>query len=122
MSSGRAVRHLAVHSIPVRASTAATRARTRCARSSPDEYRYCCEKVFSFATDDDDTLAVKADKWGGCCVDVVVSRRPAGPRARAGEQDPRLPNVALVLAMVIDPGMFDKPVLLSTWLVRAGER
>ena len=25
-------------------------------------------------------------------------------------------NLEFVLAMVIDPGMFDKPVLLSTWL------
>ena len=32
------------------------------------KYRYCCEKVFSFANQDDDRLAVKADKWGGCCV------------------------------------------------------
>src|SRR5512142_464371 len=28
-------------------------------------YRYCCEKVFSFANQDNDTLAVKADKGGG---------------------------------------------------------
>jgi hypothetical protein len=26
------------------------------------------------------------------------------------------PRISLVLAMVIDPGMFDKPVLLSSWL------
>jgi hypothetical protein len=31
-------------------------------------YRYCCEKVFSFANQGDDRLAVKASKWGGCCV------------------------------------------------------
>jgi hypothetical protein len=31
-------------------------------------YRYCCEKVFSFANQDDDRLAVKANKWGSCCV------------------------------------------------------
>ena len=28
----------------------------------------------------------------------------------------RFPRISLVLAMVIDPGMFDKPVLLSSWL------
>jgi Glutaminase len=32
------------------------------------KYRYCCEKVFSFANQNDDSLAVKADKWGGYCV------------------------------------------------------
>ena len=31
-------------------------------------YGYCCEKVFSFANQGNDTLAVRADKWGGCCV------------------------------------------------------
>jgi glutaminase-like protein len=31
-------------------------------------YRYCCEKVFSYAPYDNDTLAVQANKWGGCCV------------------------------------------------------
>jgi hypothetical protein len=30
------------------------------------KYGYCCEKVFSFANQNNDTLAVKADKWGGC--------------------------------------------------------
>jgi len=77
-------------------------------------FHYCCEKVFSFATANDDTLAVKADKWGGCCVywwyhvaplvrvRLVIKGWPA--------------KFSIVLAMVIDPGMFDKPVLLSTWL------
>ena len=32
------------------------------------KFRYCCEKVFSFANKDNDTLAVQASKWGGCCV------------------------------------------------------
>lgn len=33
-----------------------------------EQYGYCCEKVFSFAIDGNDTLAVRANKWGGCCV------------------------------------------------------
>jgi hypothetical protein len=32
------------------------------------KYHYCCEKVFSFANKNYDRLAVKANKWGGCCV------------------------------------------------------
>lgn len=84
------------------------------------KYRYCCEKVFSFANENNDTLAVRADKWGGCCVTwwyhvaplirVKVHLRKvrfSGMRARWATFE---------LAMVIDPGMFDKPVLLSTWL------
>jgi hypothetical protein len=75
-------------------------------------YRYCCEKVFSFANQDDDRLAVRADKWGGCCVSwwyhvaplvrVRITLRPL--------------KISLVVALVIDPGMFNKPVLLSSWL------
>jgi len=70
-------------------------------------YRYCCEKVFSFANRGSDTLAVRADKWGGCCVTWWYHVAPL-VRVRVGK--------LFVLAMVIDPGMFDKPVLLSTWL------
>ncbi len=70
-------------------------------------YRYCCEKVFSFAIDNQDVLAVKADKWGGCCVTWWYHVAPL-IRVRV--------KGFCVLAMVIDPGMFDKPVLLSTWL------
>src|SRR4029077_1594099 len=33
-----------------------------------EKYGYCCEKVFSFANQNNDELAVRADKWGGCCV------------------------------------------------------
>jgi len=33
-----------------------------------DRYGYCCEKVFSFANQGSDQLAVVASKWGGCCV------------------------------------------------------
>ena len=77
-------------------------------------YRYCCEKVFSFATENDDRLAVKADKWGGCCVTWWYH---VAPLVRVRLKLRGIPkNLSLVLAMVIDPGMFDKPVLLSTWL------
>ena len=79
-------------------------------------YRYCCEKVFSFATDNDDRLAVQANKWGGCCVDWWYHVAPL-VRVRLKFRLPGLPrNFSVVLAMVIDPGMFDKPVLLSSWL------
>jgi hypothetical protein len=79
-------------------------------------YRYCCEKVFSFAPYDDDTLAVQANKWGGCCVLWWYHVAPL-VRVRLKFRLPGAPrNFSIVLAMVIDPGMFDKPVLLSTWL------
>lgn len=77
-------------------------------------YRYCCEKVFSFATANDDTLAVKADKWGGCCVQWWYHVAPLTRVRLVIRGFPR--RFSLTLAMVIDPGMFDKPVLLSTWL------
>ncbi|HEY3251025.1 MAG TPA: protein-glutamine glutaminase family protein, partial [Ignavibacteria bacterium] len=74
------------------------------------KYGYCCEKVFSFANQGYDTLAVKADKWGGCCVTWWYHVAPL-IRVRL-----KILSTSIVLAMVIDPGMFDKPVLLSTWL------
>ena len=74
------------------------------------KYRYCCDKVFSFANQGNDTLAVKADKWGGCCVQWWYH---VAPLVRVQF---KLGTIHLTLAMVIDPGMFDKPVLLSTWL------
>jgi hypothetical protein len=77
-------------------------------------FRYCCEKVFSFATEGDDRLAVRADKWGGCCVDWWYH---VAPLIRVRLKIKGLPKrIKIVLAMVIDPSMFDKPVLLSTWL------
>jgi Glutaminase len=79
-------------------------------------YGYCCEKVFSFAPYDDDTLAVQANKWGGCCVLWWYHVAPL-VRVRLKFRLPGLPrNFSIVLALVIDPSMFDKPVLLSTWL------
>jgi hypothetical protein len=77
-------------------------------------YHYCCEKVFSFATANDDTLAVQANKWGGCCVEWWYHVAPL-IRVRLTLRLLHFP-ASLTLAMVIDPGMFDKPVLLSTWL------
>jgi hypothetical protein len=74
------------------------------------KYRYCCEKVFSFANQGNDTLAVTAGKWGGCCVYWWYHVAPL-VRVKV-----KIGRFNLTLAMVIDPGMFDKPVLLSTWL------
>ncbi len=65
------------------------------------KYGYCCEKVFSYGD-----LNVKADKWGGCCVSWWYH---VAPLVRV-----KVNNV--VYCYVIDPGMFDKPVLLSEWL------
>lgn len=77
-------------------------------------YRYCCEKVFSFATANNDRLAVKANKWGGCCVTWWYH---VAPLIRVRLHLKGFPkSKPLIVAMVIDPGMFDKPVLLSTWL------
>jgi hypothetical protein len=78
------------------------------------KYGYCCEKVFSYAYLNNDTLAVKADKWGGCCVFWWYH---VAPLIRVKFKLKGFPtNLSLQLAMVIDPGMFDKPVLLSNWL------
>jgi hypothetical protein len=71
-----------------------------------NKYHYDTHKIFSFANDGGSSLSVKADKWGGCCVNwwyhvapLVNVRTPSG-----------------VKAYVFDPAMFDQPVLLSTWL------
>jgi len=77
-------------------------------------YGYCCEKVFSFANQGNDSLAVQATKWGGCCVTWWFHVAPL-LRVRVRLQLGPI-NLQLVLALVIDPGMFDKPVLLSSWL------
>ena len=77
------------------------------------KYGYCCDKVFSFANQNDDELAVKADKWGGCCVTWWYH---VAPLIRVRFKLKGFAKANLELAMVIDPGMFDKPVLLSTWL------
>jgi hypothetical protein len=69
-------------------------------------YGYCCEKVFSFANVNLDRLSVRAGKWGGCCVTWWYHVAPLV----------RVRSRRAVMAMVIDPGMFDAPVLLHTWL------
>lgn len=78
-----------------------------------EEFGYCCEKVFSFANQDNDVLAVTADKWGGCCVTWWYH---VAPLIRVRIKISKISKLKLTLAMVIDPGMFDKPVLLSSWL------
>jgi len=79
-----------------------------------EQYGYCCEKVFSFAIPYPYRLAVKANKWGGCCVTWWFH---VAPLVRVRIKIKLLSfNLEFVLAMVIDPGMFDKPVLLSSWL------
>lgn len=79
-----------------------------------EHFGYCNEKVFSFANNNIDQLAVVASKWGGCCVTwwyhVAPVIRVNSTIVLKGK------SINLVLAYVIDPGMFDKPVLLSTWL------
>jgi hypothetical protein len=74
------------------------------------KYGYCCEKIFSFANQGDDVLAVQANKWGGCCVQWWYHVAPL-VRVRV-----KLGPWSITLALVIDPGMFDKPVLASSWL------
>jgi hypothetical protein len=73
------------------------------------QYGYCCEKVFSYGISPS-TLAVKADKWGGCCVQWWYHVAPLlrVNVTRGGN--------SFQLCYVIDPGMFNAPVTLSTWL------
>jgi hypothetical protein len=75
------------------------------------KYGYCVEKVFSFAIGVPNTLAVKANMWGGCCVEwwyhvVPLLRLNVKPKFGRPYQ----------LCYVIDPGMFTTPVTLATWL------
>jgi hypothetical protein len=69
-------------------------------------YHYATHKVFSFAYPSSYTLSVKAEKWGGCCINwwyhvapLVNIKTPTG-----------------IKAFVFDPAMFDQPVTLATWL------
>jgi Glutaminase len=71
-----------------------------------NKYNYATHKVFSFANVSPHSLSVKAEKWGGCCINwwyhvapLVTVNTPTGPKA-----------------YVFDPAMFDQPVLLSVWL------
>lgn len=71
------------------------------------KFNYDTHKIFSIANDyAGDWLCVQAQKWGGCCIKwwyhvapLVNVQTPGG-----------------VKAFVIDPSMFDQPVLLTTWL------
>jgi hypothetical protein len=74
------------------------------------KFKYCCEKVFSFANKNNDTLAVKANKWGGCCVTWWYHVAPL-IRVKVN-----FGKFSFTQAMVIDPGMFNQPVTLSAWL------
>lgn len=74
------------------------------------KYGYCVEKVFSFAEGYPNKLAVKANMWGGCCVEwwyhvVPLLRLNVNFGKRTYQ-----------ICYVIDPGMFTTPVTLSTWL------
>lgn len=79
------------------------------------KWGFCVEKVFSFANQNDDTLAVRADKWGGCCVTWWYHVAPL-LRVRTTITPPGMPPLPLTFLLVIDPGMFNAPVFLSTWL------
>ncbi|MBL7700845.1 MAG: hypothetical protein JNM14_01225 [Ferruginibacter sp.] len=75
------------------------------------KYGYCVEKVFSFAEGYPNKLAVKANMWGGCCVEWwyhVVPLLRLNVKYKTG--------VIKQVCYVIDPGMFTTPVTLSTWL------
>lgn len=75
------------------------------------KFGYCVEKVFSFAEGYPKKLAVKANMWGGCCVEWwyhVVPLLRLKLKTRAGK--------IYQVCYVIDPGMFTTPVTLSTWL------
>jgi len=74
------------------------------------KYKYCSQKVFSFAYVNNDKLSVKADKWGGCCINWWYHVAPlVKVKINFGA-------FSLTRAYVIDPSMFNQPVLLSTWL------
>lgn len=69
-------------------------------------FHYCTQKVFSFANSGGKTLAVKASKWGGCCVKWWYHVAPIL----------RVNINGVLYYYVIDPGMFNAPVPLATWL------
>jgi hypothetical protein len=83
------------------------------------KYNYCVEKVFSFANVGTQRLAVRANKWGGCCVTWWYHVAPLIRVKTVLKLGYR--NITLNLAYVIDPSMFNQPVLLSTWLAAQKE-
>ncbi len=74
------------------------------------KYGYCVEKVFSYSQPYPNTLSVKADKWGGCCVEWWYH---VVPLLRLNIN---IGSMHYQICYVIDPGMFNQPVTLSTWL------
>jgi Glutaminase len=75
-----------------------------------NHFGYCSQKVFSFANVGDHSLAVQANKWGGCCITWWFHVTPLiQVKVKSGK-------FFQTKAYVIDPGMFNEPVLLSTWL------
>lgn len=83
------------------------------------KYNYCVEKVFSFANVGTQRLSVRANKWGGCCVTWWYHVAPLIRIKTVIKL--RYRTITLNLAYVIDPSMFDQPVLLSTWLAAQKE-
>lgn len=75
-----------------------------------EKYGYCVEKVFSFAIGAPNVLAVKANMWGGCCVQWWYH---VVPLLRLNM---KFGTRTYQICYVIDPGMFTAPVTLSTWL------
>jgi hypothetical protein len=72
------------------------------------DFGYSCEKVFAFAVLPDQ-LWVRADKWGKCCVGSWWYH--AAPLVHTYNT-----QVPILFRAVIDPALFNQPVLLSTWL------
>lgn len=83
------------------------------------KFGYCVEKVFSFGNAGSDRLAVRANKWGGCCVTWWYHVAPLIRVKTVLKLGTR--SFTLNLAYVIDPSMFNQPVLLSTWLAAQKE-
>jgi len=74
-----------------------------------NKYNYCCQKIFSFANTGNYKLAVKADKWGGCCVTWWYHVAPL-----VCVYNPTI--YPYYFYMVLDPGMFNGPVIWNYWL------
>jgi hypothetical protein len=66
-----------------------------------NKYHYSLLKVFSYGN-----LSVRANKWGGCCIGWWYHVAPLV----------QIKTTAGIKSYVMDPGMFDQPVLLSDWL------
>jgi hypothetical protein len=70
------------------------------------KYKICVRKVFSYANPPTSELAVRASKWGGCCVTWAWHVAPViKVKTASGDAD-----------YVIDPGMFNNVVTVAVWL------